>query len=137
MIPERYEVLNRPWRTLWESWFDPFIPEVAADTWLPPLDLAETDKEIQVSMELPGVDVANIDVSFHDGVLRIKGEKRRETPESEYCDCTERYFGSFERRIRISNSVDSEKIEATYKDGVLKLTLPRLEGSTVKKIPVY
>jgi HSP20 family protein len=137
MIPERYEVLNKPWRNLWDDWFEPFIPSVEADLWLPPLDLAETEKEYVVTMELPGVDIAKIDVSFHDGVLTVKGEKTRETTEGENCDCTERYFGSFERSLRLSDKVDSEKIDAIYKDGILKLTLPRVEGPAVKKIPIH
>jgi len=103
---------------------------------MPALDIAETEKAYVVSMELPGIDMKKTDISFDNGVLTVKGEKEKETLEGECCQCAERYSGSFRRSIQISGKVDSDKIDATYKDGILKLTLPKDEASLPKKITV-
>jgi HSP20 family protein len=137
IVPSKYGMRGRPLKSLWGDWFDPFIPTVECEDWLPASDFAETEKAYMVSMELPGIDITKIEVSFEDGVLTVKGEKTKETTEGENCDCAERYYGSFERILRISEKVDSDKIDATYKDGILKLTIPKAEGTTVKKILVH
>lgn len=75
-------------------------------------------------------------LSYSNGVLNIKGEKTKETVEEECCYCSERYSGSFERSFRIPGKVKEEGIESSYKDGILKVTLPKHEESQVKKIEV-
>ena len=79
-----------------------------------------------MTAELPGMDEKNIEVKVADGVLTIKGEKREETEKKEkdyYLQ--ERRFGSFERRFEVPESVEADKIEASFKKGVLTLTLPK------------
>lgn len=104
--------------------------------WMPASEISENGKQYVVTMEVPGVDMKKLDISFTDGVLRIKGEKKSETGEDECCYCSERYSGSFERSFRIPGEVKGDDIEATYKDGILRVTLSKSEKSQVKRIEV-
>jgi HSP20 family protein len=92
----------------------------------PAVDLVETDKRYEITAELPGLDEKNIDVKFADGILTIKGEKQedKEEKEKDYY-LHERSFGSFHRALQVPAGVDSDKIEATFRKGVLTVTLPK------------
>ena len=97
-------------------------------TWgaVPAVDIVEKDKAYEITAELPGMDEKDIEVKVADGDLTIKGEKQEEKEEKEtgyYLH--ERHFGSFERRFRVPEGVDAEKIDATFKKGVLTVTLPK------------
>ncbi|MEW6664433.1 MAG: Hsp20/alpha crystallin family protein [Thermodesulfobacteriota bacterium] len=118
-------------------WSSPITYAVGCEDWVPAADVAETEKFFTVSIELPGIDMKKVDVSFSDGVLTVKGEKSKESEEGECCYCSERYSGSFQRSMRIPGSVDRDKIDATYRDGVLKLTLHKTEESVSRKIEVH
>jgi HSP20 family protein len=92
----------------------------------PAVDVAEHDKAYEVTAELPGLDEKNVEVKVANGVLSIKGEKQEEKEETkkDYY-LRERNFGSFERSFQIPDAVDTGKIEAVFKQGVLKVTLPK------------
>lgn len=107
--PGRTSLVNRQ--------FGAFVPEI---------DVTETDKEVRVTAELPGLEEKDIDVSLTEGVLSIKGEKREEHDE-EKGDFfrSERRFGMFERSIALPNGIDASKAKASFKKGVLKVTLPK------------
>jgi len=137
MLVPRYDVEYRPSRSLFDEWFDPFGSIVECEDWMPAADIAETEKSYVVSMEIPGIDMKKTDISYHDGLLTVKGEKEKESMEGESCHCAERYSGSFNRNFRIPGKVNSDKIDATYKDGILKLTLPKAAESLPKKIAVH
>jgi len=130
--------INRVFDDFWgESWLEPGR-EMAAGFW-PQLDVTETDKEIKVSAEIPGVEPKDIDVGIEDGVLTIKGEKKYEREEKEKGQYRmERSYGSFERAIELPAEVDESKAKAEFKKGVLRLTLPKRPGapSRRKKIPL-
>jgi HSP20 family protein len=111
------------------------------ESWVaaPPIDLVEHDNAFEVSAELPGLDEKNIEVKLVNGVLTIKGQKEEEKVEKkEDFHLRERRFGSFARSIRVPDTVDSEKIEASFKKGVLTVTLPKTPEARkpVKKIEV-
>jgi HSP20 family protein len=93
---------------------------------MPAVDVVESEKVYEITAELPGMDEKNIEVKVADGVLTIKGEKREETEkrEKDYY-LQERSFGSFERSFEVPESVEVDKIEASFKKGVLMLTLPK------------
>lgn len=110
---------------------------VECANWVPAADIAETSKAYIVSMEAPGIDMNKTEVTFTRGVLTIKGEKVKESNEGECCHCAERYSGSFERDFRVSENIDGDKIDATYRDGILKVILPKAEESSVKKIAIH
>ena len=115
----------------------PFTYGVECGNWVPAADIAETSKEYIVSMEAPGIDMNKTELTFAKGILTVKGEKVKESTDDECCHCAERYSGSFERSFHISEKVDGDKIDATYKDGILKVVLPKTEESSVKKIEVH
>jgi HSP20 family protein len=92
----------------------------------PAVDIAESEKAYEVTAELPGMEEKNIEVRIANGNLTIKGEKQDEKEEKkkDYY-LSERHFGSFERRFRLSEGVDADKIEASFKKRVLTVTLPK------------
>jgi HSP20 family protein len=135
-----YGITWRPGMRLLDRFFDEwFSPSYSMEgcEWNPPSDIAETDKAYVLTAELPGVDPKNVDISFDDGIVTIKGSKDKEMAEGESCYCAERYSGSFQRSFRIPGKVDKDKIDATFQHGVLKLTLPKSEESVPKKIEIH
>ena len=100
---------------------------------LPEMDYAETDKDIVVTAELPGVDAKDVDISLTDGALTIRGEKKSERDERKAnYRLTERSYGSFERSMRLPDGIDAEKAKAEFEKGVLKVTLPKSEAMRAK-----
>jgi len=92
----------------------------------PAVDIAEREKEYEITAELPGIEEKDIDVKFADGMLTIKGEKKEEKEEKkkDYY-LSERRFGSLQRSFQVPDGVDAEKIEASFKNGVLTVVLPK------------
>jgi HSP20 family protein len=136
----RYNVAFRPLtRGLNRFFSDWAIPSAYLDEcdWTPASDIAETDTEYHVTMELPGIDMKKLDISFSEGILTVKGEKTTEISIDESCYCTERYSGSFQRSFQIPGVVDKEKIEADYKDGILRVNLAKTEKGGVKQIEIH
>ena len=93
----------RPARNLFDRFFDdwsyPFVTLEESEGWMPASDIAETDKEYLITMEIPGADMTKTDISYVDGLLTVKGEKHKESKEDECCHCSERFSGEFQRRI--------------------------------------
>ncbi|WP_060978655.1 MULTISPECIES: Hsp20/alpha crystallin family protein [Pseudomonadota] len=90
----------------------------------PHVELSESEKEVRVTAELPGLDEKDVDVSIDDGVLSIRGEKRSEVDDKER-GYSERSYGRFERHIRLPSGIEEDKVSATFKKGVLNVVLPR------------
>jgi HSP20 family protein len=104
---------------------------------VPKMDVTETDKEIEVSAELPGLERDDVDISVEDGVLTIRGEKKVETEKKDRSFYpAERSYGSFYRSLPLTNGVDPSSIKATMSKGVLKINIPKPEKSDAKKIEV-
>ena len=123
------------------DWFfeDLSLPDfwTAEREWVPAFDVSETENEVIVKGELPGMDVKDIDIALTDGLLTIKGERRLEKEDKkENYHRIERQFGSFSRSLNLGTKVRSDGIEATYKDGILTVTLPKVEESKPRKIEV-
>ena len=141
LVPRRTNLLSLiPEFGMFDRFFDelPLPGLFDEDTALvPAFDISETENEYVITGELPGIDAKNLDITFTEGILSIKGEKNEEKEEKEEnYHRIERSYGSFHRSFRIPNRVQTDKLDATYKDGVLKLTLPKAETSEVKKIEV-
>ena len=93
---------------------------------IPAVDIKETDAGYEVTAELPGVVESDIDVKFSDGTLTINAEKHEEKEEKKAnYFLSERHYGSLKRSFRVADGIDAEKIEANFKNGVLKVTLPK------------
>lgn len=108
-------------------------------SFMPEIDVKETDKGFQVTADLPGMDEKGLKVTFVDGSLSIKGEKREEHEEEKgNMFHSERRYGAFERVIPMSWDIDLNKAKASFKKGVLKINLPKNENarSNRKTIPV-
>ncbi len=120
----------------------PFAPAVwrrfpAEMGWAPPIEVFEKEDKFIVKAEIPGMKEEDIDVSVVGDTLTIKGERKAETEvkEEDYY-CCERSYGSFSRAISLPSTVDAKKIEASYEDGVLEVTLPKAPEVKPKKISV-
>ena len=102
----------------------------------PQIDIDETDKEVRITAELPGLDEKDVNLELANGVLSISGEKRSET-EDKARRFSERYYGRFERRIPLDD-VDEDKAAATFKNGVLSITMPKSAEakSNVRRIAI-
>jgi HSP20 family protein len=92
----------------------------------PSVDIVEKDKAYEITAELPGMDEKNVEVKLVNDTLTIRGEKKEEKEEKkkDYY-LSERRYGAFERRFRVPEGVDADKIEAAFKNGVLTVTLPK------------
>jgi HSP20 family protein len=110
---------------------------VGEGQWIPSVDVSETGKAVVVKAELPGMDPKDIDISVNGKRLTLRGERKYEHEEKgESFHRVERSYGAFSRDIGLPAEVDGNKVEATYKDGVLKVNLPKTKKSSTKKIEV-
>ena len=111
--------------------------ELATGAWSPAVDIHETEDSFVVSADLPGLKKDDIQINVEDNTLTIKGEKKFEekVPRDKYIR-VERNYGTFVRSFSLPQNVDSAKIKATFKDGILDLNLPKREESKPKKIAV-
>ncbi len=105
--------------------------------WLPALDLAEREDALLVKAELPGMKAENIDISVTGNVLTLSGEKKDDVEEQKdsYYH-VERRHGYFRREITLPSDVDADRIDASYTDGVLTITLPKAESAKPRRIEV-
>jgi HSP20 family protein len=109
----------------------------ATTSWSPAVDIYETDNEILVQAELPGVERKDIALQLENNVLTLKGERKfeKETSQENY-HRIERSYGGFSRAFTIPTTVDDDKIRADYKDGILKIALPKKEQVKAKQIKI-
>jgi len=140
--PDPFLTLDREVNRLFDDVFRGlgFAPFATADRlfdhagW-PNIELSETDKEVRVTAELPGLDQEDIDVELAEGVLAIRGAKRTETEDRDR-RFSERFYGRFERRIAV-DEIDENKATASFKKGVLTVVLPKATARhPVKRISI-
>jgi len=106
-------------------------------SWAPSVDIFEHEGNLVLKAELPGVDPKDVDVRVENNVLTLRGERKFETEvKKEKYHRVERAYGTFSRSFTLPNVVDTEKIKAEYKDGVLQVTLPQREEAKPKQIQV-
>ena len=97
-------------------------------SWMPPVDIRENKDGLEIVTELPGFKAEDVDVTVENGVLSIRGERKlEEAKEEQTYHRVERAYGVFERTFTLPNSVDVEKIDANFKDGVMRLSRPKRE----------
>ncbi|MBD3382843.1 MAG: Hsp20 family protein [candidate division Zixibacteria bacterium] len=107
------------------------------DAWTPDVDIIEDKDSITVNVDIPGMKKDDIKVSVHDQSLTIRGERRyeKEDKDKNY-HRTERMYGAFSRTFSLPSTVEGDRIKANYKDGVLKIELPKVEEVKPKEIPI-
>ena len=138
--PDPFTVLRREMDRVFDDFFRGFdlpmtgTPGWSVGTW-PHVEVSETDNEVKLVAELPGMEEKDIELNFNDGLLMLKGEKKAETNGAVY---SERWHGQFERSVRLGPDVDPDKIKAEFKNGVLTITVGKRpeEQRQVKRIPV-
>ena len=124
---------------LWDEYFGPGRRALKPmeEAWLPAVDVSETGDKITVKAEIPGMEAKDIEISMVGDTLTIKGEKKAEREEKdENYHMVERSYGSFSRAMKLPAQVDAEKVEATYKNGVLTVVLPKKEEVKAKTIEI-
>ena len=104
--------------------------------WTPALDLYQDNDNVVPTVELPGMRKEDIDISLNDGVLTIAGERQNSLGEGENAERTERFSGKFRRSITLPSRVDAGKVSASYKDGILTVTLPKAEEAKPRQIQI-
>lgn len=112
----------------------------AGRLWVPPMDVAERTDAYLVHAELPGVDPANVEVSFEQNVLTVRGTKPSGLETSQQGELrvysNERVSGTFERSLRFPDYVDAERIEAGFADGLLTITIPKAQAAQPRRIEI-
>ncbi len=105
--------------------------------WQPAFDISERDEGIIVKAELPGINVKDIDITLTNGLLTIKGERKVEKEDQgDSYRRIERRFGSFSRSFNLGVEVKADAIDASYRDGILTVTLPKAEETKAKRVEV-
>jgi len=109
----------------------------AGTEWAPSMDVSETKDSLIAKVEVPGMDPKDIQISLQENLLTIKGEKRQEQGEQEeHYHRVERTYGMFVRSVRLPVTVDGSKVVATFKNGLLTVTLPKTPTSKGTTIPI-
>jgi len=111
--------------------------EITQGAWIPAVDIYETNEAIVLQAELPGIPKEDIFIEVKDNTLTLKGEKKfeREVREENY-HRVERSYGSFQRAFTLPGTVQQDKVRAKFKDGILEITLPKVEQAKPKQIRV-
>jgi HSP20 family protein len=128
----------RPQQVLNQFFDDNFLSElVKSQYWTPDLDITEDKDQYVLKADLPGLKKEDIKISVQEDVLTIEGERQSETvTENKKVHRVERSYGRFTRSLNLGNQVDSSKIKANYKDGVLELIVPKAEAKKPQSIDV-
>ncbi|MBN1843994.1 MAG: Hsp20/alpha crystallin family protein [Deltaproteobacteria bacterium] len=139
-ILRRTGLWARPQGDLFDRFFEDFrLPSLLHEEreWVPAFDVSETQKEVIVKAEVPGMNKKDIDITLSDGLLTVKGErKQEEQEESENYHLVETRYGAFSRTMRLPCEVDADKVDATYRDGLLKIRLPKSQSARERKVEI-
>jgi HSP20 family protein len=118
-------------------WEEDFRQLPSMGEWAPALDVSETKDAVMVKAEIPGMESKDIQLSLHDQFLTLKGEKKQEKDEKEeHYYRSERSYGAFVRTVRLPATVDGSKVTATFKNGLLTVTLPKAPAAKGTTIPI-
>lgn len=105
-------------------------------SWIPPVDIVETDSAFVATVDLPGLTKDDVDLSLEENVLTLSGQRTKEAVEEGKLRRVERVFGSFSRSFTVPRGVDPSKVTAKFENGVLALTLPKSEVAQLRKIEI-
>jgi len=134
-----FDRMRREMERVWDTFLEGDVRKESKkdSVWLPSVDVSETKNDVVVKAELPGMDPKDIEVTLSDGHLMIKGQKKHEKEEKdEDYHFVERSYGSFVRAVHLPKEVKHDKISASYKNGVLKVVLPKSEEAKTKEVKI-
>jgi HSP20 family protein len=122
---------------LWESITRDHYPSTFDYDWFPSLDLSDRGDSLVAELEVPGMEPKDINISVTGDVLTVSGENKREREEEEHdYHLVERSYGKFSRSVRLPSTVNPDRVEASYKDGILTIRLDKTEQAKTKKVEV-
>jgi len=129
--------LRREFNQLFDRFWSGQLEPMHLSRWMPAVDISETDDEVRVRAEVPGIDPKDIEVAVESNVLVIKGEKKEQREENrEEYHRVERQYGTFVRSIQLPTEIDADKVEAVFRNGVLDVRLPKREDARPKQIRI-
>jgi HSP20 family protein len=120
-----------------DPWMLPDVPTERGTIWAPTLDMSETEEEVILRAEVPGVDAKHLEITVSGHTLTLAGEKKEESEKKgeNYYHC-ERSFGAFRRSIELPETADPEKVTAEHDNGVVTIRVAKLKGAKPREIPV-
>lgn len=128
-LPELRHEMNRLFDNFFTGFDLPWFGGNESRVLTPRVDVSESDQEIHIAAELPGLDEKDVEVTVTDDTLTIRGEKKEESERKEHnYHMMERSYGTFSRTLRLPFTVDAEQAKAVFRDGVLQITLPKPKG---------
>lgn len=129
LLEEVEDAMSRLWDMGGNGW--------TFGTSIPSLDISETDKAVEIKLDLPGVTAKEIDIRLNGNLLTVSGERKEEQEKKgKTCHRVERRYGNFSRSITLPCPVQEDEIAAEYRDGVLSITLPKTDEAKARKISV-
>ncbi len=129
--------MQRELGRVFDNLFSDTEGNIMVSDWAPRVDVMENQDSYTIKAELPGVNKNDVKITLHENVLSIRGEKKQEKEEKDLnFHRVERSYGSFERQFALPTGVKSEKIDASYRDGILTITLPKVEEAKPREIEV-
>ncbi len=138
--PSTYPTQRDPMTRLMDAFLNGTLgqsEEVSNRTWMPPVDIQETEEAFVLSAELPGLTKKDIEISIENSTLRLSGERKFErNVDKENYHRVERAYGSFSRSFSLPSQIDAEKVDANFKDGVLTITIPKAEHARPRRIAI-
>jgi HSP20 family protein len=137
MLPTRGELGRMIDRFFEEPWMMPMRLATGPVMQLPPIDISETDTELIIRAEIPGIDAKDLEVNIAGNILTFSGEKEAtvEQKDEDFYHC-ERRFGSFRRTVTLPNTVDPERVSAEYSQGVATIRIAKLKTARTRKVEV-
>lgn len=130
--------LRKEMDNLWNNFLgETSFPRYFPKDWLPSVDVSETEDQLLIKAELPGLEATDVSVSISGDLLTIKGEKKKEEEKKdEHFHSSERFYGSFQRSFRLPVNIKTDEVDATFKNGVLQVALRKTEETRKKEIEI-
>jgi HSP20 family protein len=136
-LADPFRVIDEWFDELWRGWPSLFDSDTRRPLLRPAMDVVENDKEVVIRIDLPGMKPEDVKIELEDDVITISGEMGDTIEkEGDRYHYRERSYGAFQRSLRLPNTVDKEKVEASFENGVLNITLPKLPQAQPKQITV-
>ena len=136
LLQPRWGHLSDELDQVFEGFFRP-VARTSQRNIVPPLDVSETETAYEVVVDLPGVMKDNIEVTVHEGILTVGAEKASDSPGDDgHAIRRERRYGKFARSLNLGTEVDEASVKAEYRDGVLRITVPKLAKAQPRKVAI-
>jgi HSP20 family protein len=131
------DLSTRNFSDLLDDFFNEAVGQTNRGKFMPGMDVSETDNQYLIAFEIPGMNKEDIQISLEDGLLTVSGERKmKNETDGEKFHRVERRYGEFSRSIQLPDNVDSDSVKATYKDGILNISVDKSEDKVKKQIEI-